>query len=175
MRVGVPKEIKVHEYRVGLTPASVAELVAAGHEVTGIFVELDVTDAGEYDSGVAPTDYQEVEYKKLTGGSIVLVIGAYEGDDLDDAEDLYNDVMKFFGFDYNAEGKLLDKHFARKAASLYLKDEVAINLYTGSIIQPDPNVIPPKTGDAASFLGFAMIALALAAMGFVVIKKTVRA
>ena len=29
MRVGVPKEIKIHEYRVGLTPASVAELVAA--------------------------------------------------------------------------------------------------------------------------------------------------
>ena len=28
MRIGVPKEIKVHEYRVGLTPASVAELVA---------------------------------------------------------------------------------------------------------------------------------------------------
>jgi alanine dehydrogenase len=36
MRVGVPKEIKNHEYRVGLTPASVAELVASGHEV---FVE----------------------------------------------------------------------------------------------------------------------------------------
>ncbi|HUE78598.1 MAG TPA: alanine dehydrogenase [Sphingomicrobium sp.] len=33
MRIGVPKEIKNHEYRVGLTPASVAELVAAGHEV----------------------------------------------------------------------------------------------------------------------------------------------
>jgi alanine dehydrogenase len=33
MRVGVPKEIKVHEYRVGLVPASVAELTAAGHEV----------------------------------------------------------------------------------------------------------------------------------------------
>src|SRR5688500_14906741 len=32
MRIGVPKEIKNHEYRVGLTPASVAELVAAGHE-----------------------------------------------------------------------------------------------------------------------------------------------
>ena len=30
MRVGVPKEIKNHEYRVGLTPASVAELTAAG-------------------------------------------------------------------------------------------------------------------------------------------------
>ncbi|RST32218.1 alanine dehydrogenase [Sphingomonas ginkgonis] len=33
MRVGVPKEIKNHEYRVGLTPASVRELVAAGHQV----------------------------------------------------------------------------------------------------------------------------------------------
>jgi alanine dehydrogenase len=33
MRIGVPKEIKNHEYRVGLTPASVAELVAAGHEL----------------------------------------------------------------------------------------------------------------------------------------------
>ncbi len=33
MRIGVPKEIKVHEYRVGLTPSSVRELVAQGHEV----------------------------------------------------------------------------------------------------------------------------------------------
>ena len=33
MRVGVPKEIKVHEYRVGLVPAGARELVAAGHEV----------------------------------------------------------------------------------------------------------------------------------------------
>ncbi|WP_461536132.1 alanine dehydrogenase [Spongorhabdus nitratireducens] len=33
MLVGVPTEIKNHEYRVGLTPASVAELVANGHEV----------------------------------------------------------------------------------------------------------------------------------------------
>jgi len=33
MRVGVPKEIKNHEYRVGLTPASVSELTAAGHAV----------------------------------------------------------------------------------------------------------------------------------------------
>ncbi|GAC1452863.1 MAG: alanine dehydrogenase [Steroidobacteraceae bacterium] len=33
MRIGVPKEIKVHEYRVGLVPAGVRELVVAGHEV----------------------------------------------------------------------------------------------------------------------------------------------
>lgn len=33
MRIGVPKEIKVHEYRVGLTPASVGELIYNGHQV----------------------------------------------------------------------------------------------------------------------------------------------
>ncbi|WP_375273190.1 alanine dehydrogenase [Sphingomonas sp.] len=33
MRVGVPKEIKNHEYRVGLTPGAVREYVAHGHEV----------------------------------------------------------------------------------------------------------------------------------------------
>jgi len=33
MLIGVPKEIKVHEYRVGLAPHSVQELLARGHEV----------------------------------------------------------------------------------------------------------------------------------------------
>lgn len=33
MRIGTPREIKVREYRVGLTPAGVRELVAQGHEV----------------------------------------------------------------------------------------------------------------------------------------------
>ena len=34
MHVGVPSEIKVHEYRVGLTPGAVREYVAHGHKVT---------------------------------------------------------------------------------------------------------------------------------------------
>lgn len=34
MRIGVPKEIKPQEFRVGLTPAGVRELIAAGHQVT---------------------------------------------------------------------------------------------------------------------------------------------
>ncbi len=33
MLIGVPKEIKNHEYRVGLTPESVAEVIAHGHKV----------------------------------------------------------------------------------------------------------------------------------------------
>ena len=33
MLVGVPKEIKTDEYRVGLVPSAVRELVARGHRV----------------------------------------------------------------------------------------------------------------------------------------------
>ena len=33
MLVGVPKEIKTHEYRVGLVPGSVRELIHHGHQV----------------------------------------------------------------------------------------------------------------------------------------------
>ena len=47
MHVGVPKEIKIHEYRVGLTPPSVAELTASGHAVTvetGAGSGIDFTD-----------------------------------------------------------------------------------------------------------------------------------
>ncbi|HYL02547.1 MAG TPA: alanine dehydrogenase [Steroidobacteraceae bacterium] len=48
MRIGVPREIKVHEYRVGLMPAGVRELAAAGHEVlieTGAGNGIGVDDA----------------------------------------------------------------------------------------------------------------------------------
>jgi alanine dehydrogenase len=33
MFIGVPKEIKIDEYRVGLVPATIGELVAQGHDV----------------------------------------------------------------------------------------------------------------------------------------------
>lgn len=33
MKIGVPREVKTHEYRVAVTPAGVRELVTAGHEV----------------------------------------------------------------------------------------------------------------------------------------------
>ncbi|WP_239805043.1 alanine dehydrogenase [Croceicoccus hydrothermalis] len=52
MRIGTPREIKNHEYRVGLTPESVHELVTAGHEV---WVE---TGAG---NGIGADDRQYVD------------------------------------------------------------------------------------------------------------------
>ena len=50
MRIGVPKEIKKHEYRVGLTPSAVSKYVAEGHE---LFVE---TNAG-IGTGFTDDDY----------------------------------------------------------------------------------------------------------------------
>ena len=47
MKVGVPKEVKNHEYRVAITPIGVHELVAHGHEVvieTGAGLGSQVTD-----------------------------------------------------------------------------------------------------------------------------------
>ncbi|MDT7712351.1 MAG: alanine dehydrogenase, partial [Pseudonocardiales bacterium] len=33
MKIGVPRELKIHEYRVAITPAGVLELTRRGHEV----------------------------------------------------------------------------------------------------------------------------------------------
>jgi alanine dehydrogenase len=51
MLIGVPKEIKDNEYRVGLVPSTARELVAAGH---GVIVE---TQAG-VGAGLADADYE---------------------------------------------------------------------------------------------------------------------
>jgi len=53
MRIGVPKEIKIHEYRVGLVPSSVHELVFSGHQVL-------VEKAAGAEAGIPDEDYKEV-------------------------------------------------------------------------------------------------------------------
>ena len=58
MQVGVPGEVKNHEYRVSLTPAGVHALVAGGHQV------LVQTGAG-VGSGIADADYT------AAGGTVV--------------------------------------------------------------------------------------------------------
>jgi alanine dehydrogenase len=60
MQVGVPKEVKVHEYRVGLVPASVRELVQRGHHVlveTGAGAGIGFLDAAYAAAGadIAPS------------------------------------------------------------------------------------------------------------------------
>jgi len=59
MLVGVPKEIKTHEYRVGLTPSSVRELTARGHQVVierGAGIGISATDADYERAGASMVD-----------------------------------------------------------------------------------------------------------------------
>lgn len=69
MIIGVPKEIKNHEYRVGLLPSAVAQLVANNHEViieqnAGMgcgYTDLDYTQAGATILQSAEDVYQKAE------------------------------------------------------------------------------------------------------------------
>jgi alanine dehydrogenase len=59
MKVGVPREIKIQEYRVGLTPTAVREYVAAGHEVlvqAGAGAGLGADDAAYLAAGARLVD-----------------------------------------------------------------------------------------------------------------------
>jgi alanine dehydrogenase len=67
MRVGVPKEIKTHEYRVGLTPGAVREHVHAGHQV------LVETTAG---SGIGADDETYRKAGATIAGSAAEVFAA---------------------------------------------------------------------------------------------------
>ena len=59
MLIGLPKEIKNHEYRVGLTPAGVRELVSHGHEVvvqSAAGAEIGLSDDAYKAAGAAVVD-----------------------------------------------------------------------------------------------------------------------
>lgn len=64
MLIGVPKEIKVHEYRVGMTPSNIREVISHGHDVV---VE---TKAGT-GIGMADADYEAVGAKILPNAAEV--------------------------------------------------------------------------------------------------------
>ncbi len=58
MKIGVPKEVKIHEYRVGLVPAGVRELVAGGHTVlvqSGAGAGIGFDDANYQTAGATIT------------------------------------------------------------------------------------------------------------------------
>ena len=62
MRIGIPKEIKVHEYRVGLTPWSVTELTLHRHDViveTNAGAGIGFTDSDYRDAGARIADVNE--------------------------------------------------------------------------------------------------------------------
>ncbi|HEU4617507.1 MAG TPA: alanine dehydrogenase [Gammaproteobacteria bacterium] len=70
MRIGVPKEVKTEEYRVGLTPAAAAELVRSGHSV--------VVERG---AGVG-AGYSDEDYARAGAASAASAEALYRGAEL---------------------------------------------------------------------------------------------
>ena len=64
MKVGVPTEIKAQESRVGLTPASVQELINYGHEVI-------IQDNAGFNAGFENSDYEKTGAKIASSASDV--------------------------------------------------------------------------------------------------------
>ena len=65
MKIGVPREIKTHEYRVGLTPASVRELIMHGHDVViehAAAAGIGITDDAYRAVGAIVTDSAEAVF-----------------------------------------------------------------------------------------------------------------
>ena len=68
MRIGVPKEIKKDEYRVGLTPGSVREAVLHGHEVvveTNAAARIGISDADYVRAGARIADTADKETRTI--------------------------------------------------------------------------------------------------------------
>jgi alanine dehydrogenase len=68
MHIGIPREIKDHEYRVAATPAGVAELVRAGHRVsveTGAGAAVGFDDGAYRQAGAVLTDAAGVYQSEL--------------------------------------------------------------------------------------------------------------
>ena len=77
MKVGVPKEVKNHEYRVAITPIGVHELVAHGHEVviqTEAGVGSAITDDEFVAAGATIVDTAEEAWGTDGGVDMVLKV-----------------------------------------------------------------------------------------------------
>ena len=94
------------------------------------------------------------------------------GDLYDDVMDFYNDVVvDVFGLDYFKIGNYVrDSYFENLVSPRTLIATVDIEPWTAYVTVPD-NIVtdPPKTGDAASIMGFVMVALSGA--GAITLKK----
>ena len=60
MKVGVPKEVKNHEYRVAITPAGVHEFSTHGHDVV-------VQEGAGLGSSITDEEFAKLKAKALAG------------------------------------------------------------------------------------------------------------
>ena len=161
----------VTKYDIG-TDNGYYEITGAG-DVIKLFVNKKYKSIGmsidpkggtiEYDLGVN-TDRD----LGIRVGSVIKTSGR----DYEDVMDVYEDVVvDLFGLDYyNIGNYLRDSFFEDLISTATIIATVDIEPWTAYVEVPDQIIIdPPKTGDAASIMGFVMVALSGA--GAVALKK----
>lgn len=83
---------------------------------------------------------------------------------------VYDDVFKFLGFEYDEANYMTEDHFEYYFGTIIAHSE-KITYPSGNIVVAPVSPELPQTGDNASIVGFAMIAVALVAAAVVTVKK----
>ena len=97
--------------------------------------------------------------------------GVYaEGAVYNNLKAVYDKVFGFLGFDYEEANYMTDDHFEHYFGRI-MADDKKITYPNGSVIVNPVDPKLPQTGDNASIIGFAMIAVAMVAAAVVTFKK----
>ncbi len=83
---------------------------------------------------------------------------------------VYDKVFKFLGFEYDEANYMTNDHFEYYFGTIIARSE-KITYPNGNIVVAPVSPELPQTGDNASIVGFAMIAVALVAAAVVTVKK----
>lgn len=83
---------------------------------------------------------------------------------------VYDKVFGFLGFDYEEANYMTNDHFEHYFGRI-MADDKKITYPNGSVIVNPVDPKLPQTGDNASIIGFAMVAVALVAAAVVTVKK----
>ena len=93
-----------------------------------------------------------------------------EGSTYNALKAVYDEVFAFLGFNYAGLDYMTDNHFTHYKGTIY-EEVKSITWPNGNIIVAPVSPELPQTGDNASIVGFAMIAVALVAAAVVTVKK----
>lgn len=93
-----------------------------------------------------------------------------EGSTYNALKAVYDEVFAFLGFNYAGLDYMTDAHFTHYKGTIY-EEVKSITWPNGNLIVAPVSPGLPQTGDNASIVGFAMIAVALVAAAVVTVKK----
>ena len=133
----------------------------------GIMVTLDNKNADWYVVGRSVIDRTWTFYKLGAPNNALLDPTTYEYKELCDLADA---MFKFLGFDYVEANYMTKAHFELYKGKI-VELEKSISYGAGSVVVAPVSPELPQTGDNASIVGFAMIAVALVAAAVVTVKK----